>query len=51
MLVLRPACILPCVALRVLGLGMALFFPLGMSVAEACPVVSWQHAIHGRMGV
>lgn len=33
------------------GHGMVLFFPLAMSVAEACPVVSWQHAIHGGISV
>lgn len=27
------------------------FFPLAMSVAEACPVVSWQHAIHSGISV
>lgn len=49
---LRPP-LLPCVVLRVLGLGMgwSFFFPLAMSVAEACPVVSWQHAIHGGISV
>lgn len=33
------------------GHGMVLFFPLAMSVAEACPVVSWQYAIHGGISV
>lgn len=48
---LRPT-LLPCVVLRVLGLGHGWsFFPLAMSVAEACPAVSWQHAIHGGISV